>query len=335
MDIDLPLVWAGIIGAAVALYVILDGFDLGIGMLFPMTEDEKEREQMLTSIAPFWDGNETWLVMGGAGLLVAFPKAYAVIMPALYIPLIVMLLALVFRGVTFEFRGIARRGKFFWDIAFSAGSMLAAYCQGLVLGGLLQGIKVVDGHFAGTALDWATPFAITCGLGVMAGYALLGATWLAMKLEGPVAERALGQARFLLLAVLFFMTVVSIWTPISIPRISERWFSVPNIYYLSAVPILAALAALCCWVWLKRPNAKPFFCAIVLFLLGYAGLAISNYPYIVPTAFTIHEAAAARESQIFMLVGTAVLLPLTLIYTALVYWVFRGRVKVGATYHAH
>jgi cytochrome d ubiquinol oxidase subunit II len=256
-------------------------------------------------------------------------------MPALYIPIIVMLLALVFRGVTFEFRGIARKGRFFWDVAFSAGSMLAAYCQGVVLGGLLQGIKVVDGQFAGGAIDWATPFAVTCGLGVMAGYALLGATWLAMKTEGPVARRALGQGRFLLLVVLFFMALVSIWTPMSIPRIAERWFSVPNIYYLSAVPVLTAAAALGIWVWLAKPNAKPFFCAIALFLLGYAGLAISNYPYLVPTSLTIQQAAAARESQIFMLVGTAVLLPLTLIYTVLVYWVFRGRVKVGASYHPH
>jgi cytochrome d ubiquinol oxidase subunit II len=335
MEIDLPLIWAAIIGAAVALYVVLDGFDLGIGMLFPMTKNEKEREQMLTSIAPFWDGNETWLVMGGAGLLVAFPKAYAIIMPALYIPIIVMLLALVFRGVTFEFRGIARKGRFFWDVAFSAGSMLAAYCQGVVLGGLLQGIKVVDGQFAGTAIDWATPFAITCGLGVMAGYALLGATWLAMKTEGPVAKRALGQGRFLLLVVLFFMALVSIWTPMSIPRIADRWFATPNIYYLGVVPVLTAAAALGIWLWLAKPNAKPFICAVVLFLLGYAGLAISNYPYLVPPTLTIREAAAARESQIFMLVGTAVLLPLTLAYTVFVYWVFRGRVKVGASYRPH
>jgi cytochrome d ubiquinol oxidase subunit II len=333
IEFDLPTVWAIIIGIAVAMYVILDGFDLGIGMLFPMTENEREREQMITSIAPFWDGNETWLVMGGVGLFVVFPAAYAIIMPALYIPVILMLLALVFRGVTFEFRGIAHTGKFFWDCAFSAGSMLAAYCQGVILGGLLQGVKVVDGQFAGSAIDWATPFAITCGLGVMAGYALLGATWLAMKMEGPVATRALGQARVLLLVVLLFMAIVSIWTPMTIPRIADRWFSTPNIYYLSVVPVLTALAGAGVWYWLAKPNAKPFFCAIALFLLGYAGLAISNYPYLVPDVLTIHQAAAGESSQRFMLIGTAVLLPLTLAYTALVYWVFRGRVREGATYH--
>ena len=225
MEWYLPVIWAALIGTAVALYVILDGFDLGIGILFPFARSERERDQMMDSIAPFWDGNETWLVLGGGGLWVAFPQAYAVIMPALYLPVIVMLLALVFRGVAFEFRAIAITSKKYWNFAFAGGSTLAAVCQGLILGGLIQGIKVEDGVFAGGPFDWATPFALLCGLGVVAGYALLGATWLVMKTEGAVAERARGQAKALLVAVLAFMGVVSLWTPLAFERIAERWFS--------------------------------------------------------------------------------------------------------------
>ena len=213
---DLPLIWAGIIGIAVALYVILDGFDLGVGILFPFSRDEKERDQMISSIAPFWDGNETWLVLGGGGLWVAFPRAYAAIMSALYLPVIVMLLALVFRGVAFEFRTVAETSKRYWNFAFAAGSALAAICQGVILGALIQGINVKDGAFAGGAFDLATPFALMCGLGVLAGYALLGATWLVMKTDGEVAARAKGHAKLLLLAVLGFMAIVSLWTPLAL-----------------------------------------------------------------------------------------------------------------------
>ena len=218
-----------LIGAAVALYVILDGFDLGIGILFPFAKEDKEQDQMINSIAPFWDGNETWLVLGGGGLWVAFPRAYAVVMPALYLPVIVMLLALVFRGVAFEFRTVANTSKKYWTFAFAAGSTLAAFCQGLILGGLIQGIKVENGEFAGGTFDFATPFALLCGLGVVTGYALLGACWLVMKTEGAVAERARAHAKLLLLGVLAFMAIVSLWTPLQFPRIRERWFSLPNI----------------------------------------------------------------------------------------------------------
>ena len=230
MEWYLPLIWAGIIGSAVALYVILDGFDLGIGMLFPFAKDDKERDQMMASIAPFWDGNETWLVMGGVGLLVAFPIAYAIVMPALYLPVIVMLLALVFRGVAFEFREIGAN-KALWNAAFAGGSTLAGFAQGVILGGLIQGIAVKDGAYAGGTFDWATPFALLCGFGVSFGYALLGATWLVMKTKGPVAERARTQATWLLYAVLAFMAAVSLWTPLAFPRIRERWFSLPNFFY--------------------------------------------------------------------------------------------------------
>ena len=251
METYLPVIWAAIIGLAVAMYVILDGFDLGIGILFPFAETDRERDQMMNSVAPFWDGNETWLVLGGAGMMVAFPLAYSIILPALYLPVIIMLLALVFRGVAFEFRWIGVTSKPHWTFAFTAGSVLAAFCQGLILGSLIQGIKVENGAFAGSAFDWATPFAVLCGLGLVAGYALLGATWLVMKTEGRVAERARIEAKLLLLAVLAFMAIVSLWTPLAFERIAVRWFSLPNILFFWWVPAATALVSFALWRWLE------------------------------------------------------------------------------------
>jgi cytochrome d ubiquinol oxidase subunit II len=329
----LPLIWAGLIGVAVAFYVILDGFDLGIGMLFPFAKDETERDRMLAAIAPFWDGNETWLVLGGGGLLVAFPRAYAIIMPAFYLPIMVMLLALVFRGVTFEFRAIAHR-KPFWNVVFAAGSTIAGFCQGLILGGLVQGIDIADGGFVGGPFDWATPFGIVCGLGVVAGYGLLGATWLMMKTDGEMARRAAAKAKVLLLAVLAFMAAVSIFTPLEFPRIADRWFTLPNLYYLSPVPILTALVVLAEWRFIAaRRDVAAFLATVALFLLGYLGLVISTFPYIVPPDLTIWDTAASPSSQTFMLIGTVVLLPFVLGYTALTYWLFRGKVGESAAYH--
>jgi len=333
MEWYLPVIWAALIGTAVALYVILDGFDLGIGILFPTTKSEAERDQMMRSIAPFWDGNETWLVLGGGGLWVAFPHAYAVIMPALYLPVIVMLLALVFRGVAFEFRTVSL-SKTWWNLAFTVGSTLAAFSQGVILAGLIQGIRVENGAFAGGAFDWATPFALLCGLGVAAGYALLGATWLVLKTEGAVAERAREQAKGLLIVVLAFMAVVSLWTPLAFDRIARRWFSTPNIYFLWPVPLVTALTAVMAWRWLdERREALPFLASIVLFLLGYLGLVISTFPYLVPPTLTIWQTAAVPASQIFMLLGTLVLLPIILGYITFVYWLFRGKVREGEGYH--
>ncbi len=334
MEWYLPIVWAGVIGVAVAMYVILDGFDLGIGILFPFTRSERERDQMLASIAPFWDGNETWLVLGGGGLLAAFPLAYAVIMPALYLPVIGMLLALIFRGITFEFRGIARTSKGWWNFAFAAGSALAAFFNGVILGGLIQGIRVENGAFAGGAFDFATPFALVCGFGVAVGYALLGATWLIMKTEGEVAQRARRQALILLILVLAFMAAVSVWTPLAFERIATRWFSLPNVLYLWPVPVVTALVAYGVAHSIQAgQDYGPFLGSIVLFLLGYLGLVISVFPYIVPQSLTIWDSAAVPASQIFMLLGTLFLLPMILAYTAFVYWVFRGKVPEGASYH--
>jgi cytochrome d ubiquinol oxidase subunit II len=334
MESYLPVIWAAIIGCAVAMYVILDGFDLGIGILFPFAESEHERDQMMNSVAPFWDGNETWLVLGGAGMMVTFPLAYSIILPALYLPVFVMLLALVFRGVAFEFRWIGVTSKPQWTFAFAAGSTLAAFCQGLILGGLIQGIKVENGAFSGGAFDWATPFAVLCGLGLVAGYALLGATWLIMKTEGRIADRARLKAKTLLVAVLVLMAIVSLWTPLAFDRIAARWFSLPNLLFFWWIPAATALVAFAAWRSIESGReALPFLATIALFLLGYLGLLISNFPYIVPPSLTIWQAAAAPATHIFMLMGTLVMLPIIFGYTIFVYWIFGGKLREGEGYH--
>ena len=334
MESYLPVIWAAIIGLAVAMYVILDGFDLGIGILFPFAASERDRDQMMNSVAPFWDGNETWLVLGGAGMMVAFPLAYSIILPALYLPVIVMLLALVFRGVAFEFRWIGVTSKPHWTFAFAAGSALAAFCQGVILGGLMQGIKVENGAFAGGPFDWATPFAVVCGLGLVAGYGLLGATWLVMKTEGTVATRARIEAKLLLLVVIGFMAIVSIWTPLAFERIATRWFSLPNILFLWWIPAVTALVAFAAWRWLDSDrDVLPFLAAIALFLLGYLGLLISNFPYLIPPSLTIWQTAAAPATHVFFLMGTLVMLPIILGYMVFVYWIFSGKLREGEGYH--
>jgi cytochrome d ubiquinol oxidase subunit II len=330
----LPIIWALIIGLAVALYVVLDGFDLGIGILFPIFKKEEARDQMMNSVAPFWDGNETWLVLGGNGLFVAFPLAFAVIMPALYLPVILMLLALIFRGVSFEFRWAAKPHHRKWDISFAVGSIVAAFSQGLILGGLLEGIVVGNGQFNGSVLDWLTPFSLMCGVGLVVGYALLGATWLMMKTEGEVEQRARRLGVPLLMGLLGFIALVSIWTPLQFPRIAERWFSTPEFYFLSPVPLITLLTAWWCRHAIRRGKTiQPFASAIGLFLLAYAGLIISNVPYLVPPTLTIWQAAADPSSQVFMLIGTVILLPLILAYTALMFWIFRGKIGPGQGYH--
>jgi cytochrome d ubiquinol oxidase subunit II len=334
MEWHLPVIWAALIGIAVAMYVILDGFDLGVGILFPAFKSDRQRDLMVNTVAPFWDGNETWLVLGGGGLWVAFPKAYAVLMPAMYLPVILMLLALVLRGVAFEFRTVARTSKQWWNRAFWLGSTFAAFFQGVILGGLVQGIKVEGGEFAGGALDWATPFAGVCGLGVVAGYALLGSTWLVMKTEGQVAERSRENAKRLILAVLGFMGLVSIWTPLAIESIAARWFTPANLLLLWPVPVVTAALAWLTWRWLEGGREiLPFFGSIGLFLLGYLGLVISWYPYLIPPSLTVWDTAAAPSSQMFVLVGVVLLLPVILGYIGFVYYIFRGKVREGEGYH--
>ncbi len=330
----LPLIWVTVLGIAVALYVVLDGFDLGIGILFPANPLEADRDQMMNSVAPFWDGNETWLVLGGGGLFVAFPLAYSIIMPAVYLPVLIMLLALVFRGVAFEFRWVAKPHHQMWDIAFASGSIVASFMQGLILGALLEGITVSNGAFSGGTFDWLSPFSLLTGLAVVAGYGLIGATWLVMKTDGDVQARAREHAKLLLPIVLTALVIVSLWTPIAVPRIFERWFTLPNFLLLAPVPLLTAYAAWSCWSGLAtRHDTKPFVSTIALFLLGFVGLAVSNLPYLVPPSLDVWQAAAHPSSQLFMLIGVLIFVPVILAYTVFVYWTFRGKVKAGEGYH--
>jgi cytochrome bd ubiquinol oxidase subunit II len=328
----LPVIWALVIAFAIVMYVVLDGFDLGIGILFPFAPLHADRDTMMNSVAPVWDGNETWLVLGGAGLFAAFPLAYSVVLSATYIPIITMLLALVLRGVAFEFRFKAERSRFIWDGAFAAGSTLATLSQGFVLGTFIDGIPVVDGRFVGGSFDWLTPFNTMTAVGLVAGYALLGATWLIWRTKDDLQGWSRQCARLMLLAVLFFIGVVSLWTPLTHAAIAARWFAWPNLLYLSPVPVVTAGLAVLLWRGLDRKrDVAPFLLTIGLFLLSFLGLGISLWPYAVPPEITIWDAAAQPESQVFMLVGVLVLMPAILAYTGYSYWVFRG--KVGADFY--
>lgn len=334
--LDLPLIWAGLIAVAVLAYVILDGFDLGVGILFAVEHDDTDRDVMVNTVAPVWDGNETWLILGGGGLFAVFPLAYATILPALYPTMIGMLLALVFRGVAFEFRFRARsrQGRRWWDVAFLAGSGMAAFCQGLTLGGLVQGVKVSGRAYAGGWFDWLTGFSILCGIALVVGYALLGATWLIWRTEGDLQARARKHARALGVATLGLIGVVSLWTPMLNPVFSQRWFGWPGILMTSPVPILMLLLAWSFWSGLsRRSDLQPFLSALGWFVLCFVGLGISIWPMMVPPSITIWDAASPPESQAFLLVGAIVLVPLVLAYTGYAYWVFRGKVKPGAHYH--
>ena len=332
--IDLATVWAFIIAFAVFVYVVMDGFDLGLGILFPLFPVKANRDVIMNTVAPVWDGNETWLVLGGGGMMAAFPLAYAVLMPAIYTPIIVMLIGLIFRGVAFEFRWRVRGERNLWDIAFAGGSWLAALAQGIALGAILQGIHVEGRQYAGGWWDWLTPFSILTGLALAVGYALLGATWLVLKTEGELRDRAYRLSWFLLFAMLGAIGAVSIATPFLNIEYAERWFTWPNILLTAPVPIaVACVAALLLRSLINRQDTPPFFLSLALFALSYAGLGISMYPYIVPQSITIWQAASPENSQLFMLVGVAILIPLILAYTGWAYWVFRGKVKAGMGYH--
>ncbi|KAB2790762.1 MULTISPECIES: cytochrome d ubiquinol oxidase subunit II [Hyphomicrobiales] len=326
-DIDLTTIWAGIIGFAVFAYVVMDGFDLGIGILFPTFSVGEERDQSMNSIAPVWDGNETWLVLGGGGLFAAFPLAYAIILPATYPLIIAMLLGLVFRGVAFEFRWRDARHRAFWDVAFSLGSVLAAFTQGMTLGAILQGVHVENDAYAGGWLDWLSPFSLLTGAAVVVGYALLGATWLIWKTEGSTQQRARRLALSLGVATLLALGAVSAATPFLTYDYWRRWFAMPGVLLTAQVPLLVAICAVTFFWSLKRGAERlPFMTALGLFFLGFVGLGISIYPYVVPRAVTIWDAAAPPQSQLFMLIGAAVIIPIILAYTGWAYWVFRGKV---------
>ncbi|WP_353860649.1 cytochrome d ubiquinol oxidase subunit II [Azospirillum formosense] len=330
----LTLAWVAIVGFAVFMYVLMDGFDLGIGILYPFAPSEEARDVMMNSVAPVWDFNETWLILGGAGLFAAFPIAYAVVLPAMYLPLLVMLIALVFRGVAFEFRFKARSSRHLWNKAFFLGSLLATFAQGVVLGSFIQGIEVEGRNFAGTMLDWLTPFSLFCGVALIAGYALLGSTWLIWRTIGILQDWCFRVARRLLIVVLVLVAAVSLWTPFLDASIAARWFSVPNILLLSPVPLMVGFLAFGLWRALDEGReVLPFAFAMGLFALSYLGLAISLWPVLIPPGITIWQAAAPPETQVFLLIGMAFLIPTILIYTAYSYWVFRGKVTGAIGYH--
>jgi len=339
--LDLPMIWAALLALAVFMYVLLDGFDLGVGILFPFAARDEDRDVMMNSVAPVWDGNETWLVLGGGGLFAAFPKAYAALMPAVYMPIGFMLTALIFRGVAFEFRFKATgSGRRVWDQAFHWGSVVATFAQGLLLGALVQGVTLVDGRFAGGMFDWLTPFSFVTGCALVWGYTLLGATWLVIKTEGELLAWARRVGTVAAAIVLVMIVVVSLWVPALDLAAADRWgLRYPDIDWsrlmpLTPVPLLVALAA---WRLLRglRGGAtySPYLWSVALFFLGYAGLLIGIYPYLVPYSLDIHSAAAAPNAQALLLAGAVVLLPLILGYTAWVYWVFRGKVRADAGYH--
>ena len=335
MEYWLPVIWFGVIGFGVLMYVLLDGFVLGLGILAPFAEDEGQLDHMMNTAAPIWDGNETWLVLGGAGLLAAFPRAYAIVLSALYLPVLVMLIALVFRGVAFEFRFKAKRAKRFWGGAFAVGSMVTAFSQGVILGALVEGMPLQEGKYVGGAFDWFSPFSMLTGVAVLFGYALLGSTWLILKTEGRMQLVARTLTRPLVLVVVAFMGLVSAWLPFLDSRIMDRWFEGANFLWLAPVPLAALANAFLLWraVMAEGRDAAPFLLSLLFFALGFAGLVLGIWPNIVPPALTIWEAASPPSSQGFVLVGLVVLLPAILGYTAWSYSVFKGKIAADVGYH--
>ncbi len=333
VNVDLAVLWAGIIAFAVAMYVVMDGFDLGIGILFPRFRVGGERDMAMNAIAPIWDGNETWLVLGGGGLMAAFPLAYAIVLPALYAPLIAMLLGLVFRGVAFEFRWRHAGHRRIWDAAFCLGSIMATFAQGITLGALLQGIKVSGRAYGGGWWDWLTPFSLLTGASLLVGYALLGACWLVWKTAGPLHDAARRLARILAPALLAAIGLVSAATPFLEGKYYQRWFAWPGLLATGSVPVLVAIVAVLLLRNLVKGNDRaPFLLTLALFGLAMIGLAISIWPDVIPGRISIWAAAAPARSQSFMLAGAAVLVPVILAYTGWAYWVFRGKIGDGG-YH--
>ncbi len=326
--LDLVPVWTVLLGFTVTYYVLFDGFDLGVGMLHGVVPRAEWRALMMRSIAPVWDGNETWLVLGGLGLLAAFPLAFAIIIPAVYFPIVIMLLALVFRGVAFEFRFKRTGVQRFWDAGFSLGSAIATFAQGVVLGTFIQGFDVNGRQFAGSSLDWISPFAALTGVALMFGYGLLGAGWLIIKTGGEIQAWCRRAARVSLIGVVSAIVAVSIWTPFLNDRVSERWFTLPSLFWLMPIPVATALVAVSIWLALgRRSELWPFLGAILLFLLSFVGIAVSLWPLIVPYHYTLWQAASDESTQAFLLIGTLMLIPIILGYTAWTYWVFRGKVR--------
>ena len=332
MSLDLVPVWTAILAFGVFMYVLLDGFDLGVGILFPLARGHDERVLMMNSIAPIWDFNETWLVLGGVGLLAAFPLAFAIVIPAVYFPILFMLIGLIFRGVAFEFSHLSQRGRGFWHGSFFVGSLVATFAQGVVLGTYVQGIPVNGRAYSGGTFDWVTPFALLTGLGLIAGYGLLGACWLVMKTEGPLQEWSRHMARRFTLGVGAFVAMVSVWTPLLQPQIRERWFGGEHPFWLWPVPVITGALFVALWRSIARRHFAPFLSALGIFFMAYLGLGISIFPMVVPYAYDLWETAAGPRSQAFLLIGTLFLLPVILWYTLYSYYVFRGKVKADSGY---
>lgn len=328
--IDLSLIWIVIIAIGVFIYVVLDGFDLGIGILFPFITLQDERDVMMNTVAPVWDGNETWMVLGGAALFAAFPVVYSVVLSALYMPIILMLIALIFRGVAFEFRFKANKTKKLWDKAFIYGSIMASFFQGVILGAYIQGIKVENHVYAGGGLDWLTPFSIFTGIGVVVLYAALGCGWLIFKTELGLQNKMYNLMPKLTLTLFIIFGMVSIYTPLTQPDIAARWFSKPQLLYFSPVPVLVILLIyLILRACKKRYELTPFLYSLALVFLAFTGFIISLWPYVIPPSVSIWDAAAPESSQLFALIGALILIPIILVYTGLSYWVFRDKVRIG------
>lgn len=322
----LPLIFAGLLAFIVIMYVILDGFDLGIGILFPFTVSENERDKMMNSIAPVWDGNETWLVFGGAMLYGAFPVVYGELLPILYMPVMLMLIGLIFRGVSFEFRFKADASKPFWNWSFAISSIAASFFQGVILGCFVEGFSVNEVALTVKATSWLTPFSLLTGIALVCGYALLGATWMIIKSEGRLQKKMQHYAKGLLILVSLFLVFVSIWTPLHSTEVFNRWYNFPNIFLLAPLPLLTAVMIFLAWQSLTRGDElKPFIFCIIIFLCSYCGIAISVYPYLIPHQITLWQAAAPNSTLIFILIGVLIMLPVLLAYTLYAYHVFRGK----------
>lgn len=333
--IDFSVIWFTIIVFATLMYIVMDGFDLGIGILFPFNTDKTDRDMMMNTVAPVWDGNETWLVLGGAGLYGAFPLAYSVLADALSIPLTAMLIGLIFRGVAFEFRFKANEEhRAFWDKSFIAGSILATFSQGVAVGAILNGFEVTGRAYSGSALSWLAPFPLFCGVGLVIAYALLGCTWLIMKTENELHRKMSALATPLVVALLIVVGIISLWTPLAHADIAHRWFSMPNLFWFLPVPVLVLL---CSWGIVRaikrEAHYSPFLLTLALVFLGFSGLGISIWPNIIPPSVSIWDAASPPQSQAFMLVGSLLIIPMILGYTFWSYYVFRGKIKADEGYH--
>lgn len=333
--IDFSLIWFVIIVFATLMYVIMDGFDLGIGILFLFNKKLNERNIMINTIAPVWDGNETWLVLGGAGLYGAFPLAYSVITEALSIPLTAMLIGLIFRGVAFEFRfkAISKHRKF-WDQAFMYGSLLSTFCQGVVIGNFIYGFKVMDRAYAGSIMNWISPFTIFCGFGLIVAYMLLGSTWLIIKTENVLYDKMLKTTKFLIKLLILIIIIISVWTPLINKVILHRWFDLPNLLWLSIIPVMLFVFTFNILSAIRnKPRYLPFILTLSILFLGLLGLGISIWPNIIPPSISIWEAASPIQSQSFMLIGSLLIIPIILSYTFWNYYIFCGKIQDHENFH--